>query len=518
MSPDSGAGQSAGAGSLREKSGHAGLLAVALAAAAVVLWLQLFVPPNVGLADNRDYERVMGYAGFQHTSSVYAERYFAFLRSQYAVVDPGWFRGGYHSSETLLAFVARWVHLGFVRQPLFDIRLMGGIHALLFLVALAGLIRACRDLTVPARVLVAVLLVFFFTDVGYVAPFNSFYSQTASLLFLLLAAAIAAEAVRRGQLSGGWLFAYFGAALLFVGSKPQERLAAPLLALFGLRLAGVRWREAWRRPWRQGAVWLAAGLCAFSVWYGRHTPYTLREATLFQLVFTDLLAHSPRPAEDAAELRLDPEWLKYVGTNPYATDSPLLGSQFRMTFLNRLGYRRILAFYLRHPDQFRQRVVRASSQAWSLRPEFGNFERSAGHPPGTRATGFSLWSRMRGRLGAHPILGIMALLGGTLVAAAATYLRASRRGRLFREGLLTIVLMAVLAFAVCAFAQAPTDLSRSLYAFHALCDLLIIADAGWIAEALSRRFRRAAPSMAPATPSAGRAREAARSRATAAGR
>ncbi len=268
-------------------------VAAALAVAAAVLSLQLFVPPIVGLADNRDYERVMGYAGFQHTTTDYAERHFSFLRSKYAVVDPGWFRGGYHSSETLLAFVARGVHLLFAGPALFDIRLMSAIHAVLFLLALAGLIRACRDLTLAARAVVAVLLVFFFTDVGYVAPFNSFYSQTASFLFLLLAAAIAAEAVRRGRLSGVWLLAYFGAALLFVGSKPQEKLAAPLLALFGLRLAGVGWREAWRRPWRQGAVWLAAGLVAFSVWYGRHTPYTLREATLFQFVFDDLLAYSP---------------------------------------------------------------------------------------------------------------------------------------------------------------------------------------------------------------------------------
>ncbi len=464
-------------------SGHTALLAVALAVAAVVLSLQLFVPPIVGLADNGDYDRVMGYAGFQHTSPAYEDRYFVFLRSQYAVADPGWLRTGYHSSETLLAFVARWTHLVFSRQALFDIRVLGGIHAALFLLALAGLIRACRDLTLPARAVVAALLVFFFTDVGYAALFNSFYSQTASLLFLLLTLAVAAEAVRRGRLSGGWLWAYFGAAVLFVGSKPQEKLAAPLLALFGLRLAGFAWRGAWR----QGAVWLAAGLCAFSVWYGRHTPYTLREASLFQLVFYDLLAHSPSPAADAAELRLDPEWLKYVGSNPYAPDSPLPDVRFRKDFLHRVGYRQILAFYLRHPNQFAQRVSRASRSAWSLRPSFGNFERSAGQPPRALATRFSLWSGTRGRLGEHPLLAMTALLGGTLIAAAATWRRASPRGRLFREGLLVMVLMAGLAFAVCAFAQAPTDLSRALYAFHALCDLLIVANAGWIAEALSRR-------------------------------
>jgi hypothetical protein len=95
---------------------------------------------------------------------------------------------------------------------------------------------------------------------------------------------------------------------------------------------------------------------------------------------------------------------------------------------------------------------------------------------------------MRGRLGAHPLLWIMLLLGGNLAAALATYRRSTPRGRLFREGVILMVLMAWLAFAVCALAQAPTDLSRALYAYHALCDLLLIADAGWIAEALSARF------------------------------
>ena len=410
-----------------------------------------------------------------------AERYFSFLRTRYAIVARGWLRGDYHSSETLLAFVARGAHLAFSKQPLFDIRLLGAIHAALLLLALAGIIRACRDLAMPTQVLVAALLVFVFTDVGYAAPFNSFYSQTASLLFLLLTVAIAAAAVRRGRLSGGWLLAYFACALLFVGSKPQERLAAPLLALFGMLLAGVRLPGAWRRT----AVWLGIGLCAFSVWYGRNTPYTLRQAAIFQVVFDDLLAHSAAPAADARELRLDPDWVKYTGSNPYAPDSPLLDPGFGVRLLHQVGYREILRFYLRHPTRLVGRIERASLQAWSLRPTFGNFEKSPEHPERSLATRFSLWSRARGRLGAHPLFWILLLLGGNLVAALATYRRSTQRGRLFREGIIVVVLMSGLAFAVCSLAQAPTDLSRQLYAYHALCDLLLIADVGWITEALA---------------------------------
>jgi hypothetical protein len=461
------------------------LVAAALTASAAILAAQLLVPPVVGLADNRDYERVMGYAGFQHTTEVPAERYFSFLRTRFAVVAPGWFRGGYHSSETLLAFAARYAHRAVSGGPVFDLRVLGGIHALLFLLALAGLVRARRELEAPAQALVATLLVFVFTDVGYVAPLNSFYSQAASLLFLLLTAAIAAEAVRRGRLSGVWLLAYFACALLFVGSKPQERLAAPLLALFGLRLAGVALSGAWRRA----ATWLAVGLCAFSVWYGRHTPYTLREATLYQVVFDDVLGHSAAPAADAAELRLDPDWVKYTGTNPYAPDSPLLEPSFRTRFLHQVGYRQVLRFYIRHPGRLAGRVERASAQAWSLRPGFGNFERSAEHPRPELATAFSAWSRARGTLGAHPLFWIAVLLGVNLAAALATHRRAGPRGRLIREGIVLMVLMAGLALAVCTLAQAPPDLSRQLYAYHALCDLLLITDAGWILERFARRAK-----------------------------
>jgi hypothetical protein len=477
LEPDPSAG---GRGSRR--SANTLLLLAALGVAGGILCAQLLVPPVVGLADNGDYQRIMGYAGFQRTTSDY-ERYFAFLRTRYAFAAPGWFRSGYHSSETAIALVARTVHRLFSAQPLFDIRLLGAIHAVLLLAALAGLIRACRDLAVPTQVLVAALLVLAFTDVAYVAPFNSFYSQTASLLFLLLTAAIAAEAIRRGRLEGARLFAYFAFALLFVGSKPQEKLAAPLLALFGLRLAGVGWKGAWRRS----ATWLAAALCAFSVWYGRHTPYTLREATIYQVVFDDLLAHSDAPAADAAELRLDPDWVRLTGTSPYAPDSPLLEPAFRVRLLQRVGYRQILLFYLRHPARLAGRVERASRQAWSMRPTFGNFEESPERPRPTLATGFSFWSRSRERLGgAAPLFGMVLLLGGNLVAAISTYRGAGPSGRLFRDALILAAAMACLAFAVCTLAQTPLDLSRQLYSYHALCDLLLVADAGWLAESVRR--------------------------------
>lgn len=463
------------------------IVAAAVGAAAVRLTLQLLVPPVVGLADNGDYDRVMGYAGFRHSTDVFDDRYFSFLRTRYAIAPVGWSRGGYLTSETALALAARSVSPAFWRGGLFDIRILAAIHIALLLLALGALLHACRGLATAAQCVAAALLVFFFTDVGYAAPFNSFYSQTASLLFLLLTVAIAAAAIQRGRMEGGLLFAYFLCAALFVGSKPQEAIQGPLLALFGARLAGDRLRGAWRRP----AVWLALAFCAFAVWYGHRTPYTLKEAAVYQVVFYEILPRSPAPAEDAAELGLDPDWLKYSGTTAFEKGSPLLDPEFRVRFLERVGYRKVLRLYLKHPRRFAERIDRASAKMWSLRPSYGNLEKSDEFPTRTLTDRYALWSRIRLNLfGPHALLWLALLFAGNATFSLATYGQASEKGKRFREGLLLGVLMAITAFAVCILTNAPPDFSRVFYVAEALCDLLLIADAAWLAQALSHSGRR----------------------------
>ena len=47
--------------------------------------------------------------------------------------------------------------------------------------------------------------------------------------------------------------------------------------------------------------------------------------------------------------------------------------------------------------------------------------------------------------------------------------------------------MAATEYVVCALADYLGDLGRHLYVFQALCDLILIADATWLAQLLARR-------------------------------
>ncbi len=452
----------------------------AVAAAAAILAAQLLVPPIVGLPNNGQFERVLGYAGLNYQSDASEDKYFTHIVREFQFA-PIWFRSGYLSSEIALARLARDLAALFAKDGLFDLRVLGALHALLLLAALAALVWACGVLTPVAQLVAAASLTFFFTDVGYAAALNSFFSQTAGFLFLMLTVAIAALAIRRGRLGGMLLLAYFLCAIAFVGSKPQESIQGPLLALFALRLAGAR-RRSW---WRQPVVWLAFLLCLFSVWYYRRTDPVIRRAALYQTVFAEMLPGSPDPARDLETLGLDPDLARYSGKSAHEMRATIHGPAFQKEFFDRVGFGDIVAFYAARPGRLLDRLSRAAHHGGlRLRPRLrGNFERTApGYRPYLMTERFAAWSDLRFRLAPVAPAWLILLLGGSLAVSAAGWRRSSGRGRLLREAMMCLVFLAVVEFLVCAFADRLADVARHLFVFHALCDLILAANLTWCAQ------------------------------------
>ncbi len=464
----------------RSRTKHRNAVVVsAIIASTLLLGAQLLIPPVVGLANNGDFEKVMEYAGLRYGGQTYEEKYFHNVITKFEFARPVRSGTGYLTSEVPLALLARVAAQSFGRGGRFDLRYLGGLHATILVLAIALFAWAAQDLRFPVPWIVAALLVFFFTDVGYAAPLNSFYSQAASLLFLLLTSALTAVSVRRDRLDGPLLICWFASAALFICSKPQESLQSFFLAILALRLAGVEFRGAWQRS----ATWLAVGLVTFATAYYSAIPRrSVAEIGLFHTTFMELLPHSTDPARDMDDLGLDRDLLRYSGTSAYQPGAPLAVPEFREQFFAKVGFRKILSFYLSHPGRLFDRARRGASQAFLLRtPGVGNYEAPAA--PGTMARHFASWSAARALLDRAGLFWVFVLLFGNFVAATATWRRSRGQARLFREAIIALCSMAVVEFFVCLLADYLGDLARHLYVFQAMCDLLIIADVGWAAQA-----------------------------------
>lgn len=480
-----------------EKEPRNGLVvAAALAAAAAILTFELLVPPILGLANNGDFDRVTGWAGLRSLGEKTGDGFANWVPMKFGITRFAWRPTNYLSSETPLAALAVLAARVFTNGVVFDIRFVAGLHMLLLLSAIGLIVTSCRNLAPVTQWLVAALLVFVFTDVGYAAQLNSLYSQTAAFLFLMLTVAAAAAAIHRGGAGNRrLLLGYFACAALFVGSRPQESLQGPLLALFGLALAGNL-----PRPWRkQPAIWLAIGLIAFSLAYLRLTPSWYRHLALYDALFLELLPGSRDAARDLKELDLDPGLIRYRDLSPYSAQSPLSDPAFQAEVYDKFGHGRLLHFLLRHPERLISRIRQGADSAFDLRPlVLANYARESGLPPGTMTRHFAWWSDRRAKLGPRALAWLALLFGCNLVASRLGYRLASRRGRLIRQGVALLVLMSGVEFLVAILGDTLGDLARHLSVFHAICDLLLIADAAWLIQALAVRMASPAPAATPA--------------------
>lgn len=483
----------------RASERNARVLIATLCLAAAALVAQLIVRPIVGLANEGDFHRVMSPSGLRYTTDIRDDIYYGYIIRTFAVVPAVPAVDSYLTSEVAFVWIARGVNALVSSAGRFDLRCVGLVHLTALLCALALLVRATRDLTLAAQWSAGALLVVVFTDVGYAAAFNSFYPQTASLLFLLLTLGVAAEAIRLGRLQGARLVGYFLGAALFVCSKPQEAIQAPLLALWGAFLAGARPG----RLRRSAAVWLGAALVVVGIWYYRQTPrVSVRYVGLFHTYFRELLRNSPDVDADMRELGIAPDWKGYVGMHAYKPGSPILDPSFQSGFLEVHGFRALLAFYLRHPARLADRLTRAAPAAFGLRPPYlGNFERSTGLPPRTQARRFAVWSDARAKLARGATWWLGLFFGGNLLAIILSLRSAPPRGRLFLSAIAVCLAMAAFEFLTCSLADALDDLGRHLYTFDVLCDLVLVADCAWAVERLRRRPSPAGRRVAGPTPS-----------------
>ncbi|MCU1238281.1 MAG: hypothetical protein JWP63_6248 [Candidatus Solibacter sp.] len=419
------------------------------AGAAVLVW-QLLLPGFTGIANNGDFGKVCAWLSLAPKGG---ETNFVYFQPVYERRGANYWNSPYHSSETALAWVATRV-AGVTDE--FDIRWLGGVHAVLWLAALGVLLAGLRGRAAA----IAILPVVMFTDVCYAAYFNSFYMDAAALCGLLLMTAIAVwmgERPRTGQ-----VILFSAAAVLFATSKGQHAIWAVLPALW--LMARVRTRAAW-----VGAtVVLAAG-----GWMIAASDRTYRAQAIFNVAFFRL---GPRGA-DLTELGVRPEELRYRGMHSYTAGAPVTDREWAEKFYARTGFARLARWYARHPASTARILWATLAEGGpEMRPvNLGNYRVEDGHAAGARTERFALWSDLRSRLLARWPWHMVVWYGVFVAACVAVR---SWVG-------LGVALLGAGEFAAAGLGDS-LDAGRHLFLFHAATDLTLCFAAAW---AIQRAMR-----------------------------
>jgi hypothetical protein len=453
---------------------------VVLLITAGIISYHIFVPPLVGLADSGDFERILPWRGLAHISNNYNDKYFSYFNSKYRIIrkvgGPDW----YKTSTSLLIIPARRLSIEAGQDQIFDLRMLAALHTFILLLGIWLILAASRTLTVSLRVILTGLLVLIFTDVGYVAYFNSFYSEATALSFLAVGVGSSLLLIARRSSSALPLIGYFLASGMLVTSKPQYIPIAPAFGLFGIYLSRYV-RYAWR-------YWLSVGfalaLVCIAVWYNFQIPQIMRVHNAYVEIFMDLLPNSKTPQQDLVDLGLNPDYAAFTGTTPYQINSPLDDPRVGTDLSEKVHPYTLPLFYLSHPGRLYELFARCSKYAFSNRvSRLGYYEAYTGKPALSQA--FGIWSSVRENVFPRSAF-FLTLFFATGIASGILLVRTSSATskNLYLLYLLFIFIAVIEFFVPVLVGGGAPDLEKHLFMFNIAFDVCLILCVLWAAYTL----------------------------------
>ncbi|MDI4649443.1 hypothetical protein [Cohnella hashimotonis] len=468
---------------------------IAICAAAAIIVYLLFVPPVIGVADNGDFNRVMGAAGIAYADphESYADRYFGYAHQLYHY--GGFTSGGYVSTHVLLVAIAGGIGR-LIDSHTFDIRVLGFCYMALTLSALWLLVRYAPAIrgkyaTGIAASFMAVIGIGIFCDVGYTAYYQSFFGEPFALVATLLALGAAVAIASRvdpdkrssteqsdpQQISrppSAWLLALFvSAGVALASSKIQNAPIGFLLAILAWRMAALRPDRGWRLRARIGAAILALS----AVLMMALAPDQLRHINLYQSIFFGALKDTPDLKRDMGELGIPDKYAGLAGTNYFQKDTivPQSDPTLRREVLDRLSHRDIALYYLRHPERFVSKLEKAANNGTAVRPYYlGNYSESAGRERSKLSYAFSAWSEWKHRDMPNTLSWFVSCYAVYYALLAAWWIRSAGRPgtRLLSELLAVIGAAGAVAVTVSLMGDGEADLGKHLFMFNVCFDIM----------------------------------------------
>jgi len=336
----------------RCRRGRADLLVAATVACLVagLALLQLFLGPDLGLADNGDGRRVLCGADLQPPPLETAFTDVVFEIGP--LTDPAAGNCGnpvlrYSTSQIVLVDAVRFVD-GLVSGPGLDLRAVGATVAVLLGLGVGALYLALGGRR-PARLVTVAAATAMLLDVSYLHYASSPFSESIGFLGLVWTAAALAWLARRPLGAASLVTLLLVAAVLVTAKSQLTALAVLVLGAVVLRV-WQHLRSGERRRWP--AVALAGlvvvgltGLCGLQLAY--QGPEFTRANTHNLTLFT-VAPLADDPAAALTEMGLDPGLAEYAGTNAFSPD--MAGDPDYAARLAEAGRADVARYLLHHPD------------------------------------------------------------------------------------------------------------------------------------------------------------------------
>lgn len=472
------------------------LLAFCVIAISIVIYV-LFTYPQPGVADQGDFDRVMGAAGIELLDSDKSnpdfQRFYQYTVTDYKIVKPTLIQVLVRIISTSIAYLVRFICIvcKLFGQDVFKTGYLALAYAAIYIFSIFTTLKCMNFKNKITLTAAALLSLFIFFDGNYLVWFNSLYGEPMMITSLLLYGAawlnyIYNEKVlkREDKLFSRIVF-IFVAAFLFLGSKLQVITALPIIMVM---LGKVLWEN--RAKLKKSKLVLLAVFYFILIIYPIQMNLlngAMSADTNYNSVFYGILKDSKTPEQDLIDLGLNPHMAVEAGKHSYLPSSDYVKyvPHTEITdqeFYSKMSNGKLAKFYLTHPLRLIKGMQYTAEKAYYTSTGLGKYSRSYSQESISEFNRFTLWSSIReGKLPrrlAFIVLVYILLLSLSLRVYIKHRYKEEVKGKI--QLLWAFALISILQFPMPYIGNGQADTAKQLYLFNFIFDIMLLVSVTWV--------------------------------------
>lgn len=461
-----------------------------------LIYYILFKYPQMGVADQGDFDRVMSASGLSLLDSDKAnpdfKRFYQYIVTDYKININvfTWIITLVGSSMGYLITFINYI-CKLLGQEVFKTQYLSIAYAIMYISSIAIIL---KNLNVKSRLKLAIMTlasIFVFMDGNYIIWFNSLYGEPMMLCTLLLFLAaflyyINCKYVKHDEKNiASKISLVYIAAFMFLGSKMQVFTTLPFVIIL---LGKILWDNR-KIITSKKRILLTVFLVVIIIYPVQINIVnkSISKDTQYNSVFYGVLNGSETPEQDLIDLGLNPDMASEAGKHSYLDASEYVKYVPRTEiteeeFYSKISNGKLAKFYLTHPKRLLEGMRYTAEKAFITSTSLGKGYRANSEEPITEFNRFTTWSEFRENNLPKKLWFILSVPIVIFVVSIREFIK-NKDNKEIRDKIMLLwglMLIGGIQFPMPYVGNGQADTAKQLYLFNFVFDILLIIGVLWI--------------------------------------
>ena len=449
----------------------------------------LFIKPQVGVADQGDFYRIMNVSGLSLLDSDANNpdfvRYYDYIVTDYKITPiDDTVKTIFNCSLSYLIILINYI-CKLLGENIFKTQYLAVIYSIIYILTFSIILKSLDIKNNIKSIILLLLTLFIFFDGNYLVWFNSLYGEPMMIITLLLLITSVFNYIRYKYIIKGTekimskIFYILFSAFLFLGSKLQVITSLPVIIIFIIKIIWDN-RNFLNKIY---LIILCILLCILINYPIRISMNScnLSKDTQYNSVFYGILNESKTPEQDLIDLGLDPDLAAEAGKHAYLDSNEYVkyipGSEITdEKFYNKINNLKLAKFYLTHPLRLLNGMKYTASKAFYTSTSLGKYYKIDSETPVREFNRFTLWSSLREKMLPRSLFFIISVYILVFVYSLYNYIKNTVNLEIKTKILLlwTIMFIGVLQFPMPFVGNGKADTAKQLFLFNFIFDGLLL--------------------------------------------